>query len=243
VDEIAHSPESPPAHEEPRRRHHVAPAEIAIDRIDADEAFQLRPVGELSPLATDLARLGQLFPVDLRLKPPDRFQVICGFRRIAALKFLQRDRVLARLHTDLSDDDALLIALAAAVHSEGISRDGLKVLEARLEEEGRLSPAARDMLSKAVGEEPLAPEHVEDTPAPVAEAPDAATAPTEAVASEEEEVDADELAQDIASRLGEVNQDLSLIADVFESLEPERKEELLKQLRYSAELVAFLEGR
>ena len=68
-------------------------------------------------------------------------------------------------------------------------------------------------------------------------------APTEAVASEEEEVDADELAQDIASRLGEVNQDLSLIADVFESLEPERKEELLKQLRYSAELVAFLEGR
>src|SRR3954452_8648757 len=79
------------------RKHHVAPALIAIDRIDEDDTYKLRPEGDLAALATDLARLGQLFPVELKLKPPDRFQVICGFRRMAALKFLQRDKVLARL--------------------------------------------------------------------------------------------------------------------------------------------------
>ena len=48
--------------------------------------------------------------------------------------------------------------------------------------------------------------------------------------------------QDAAPRWGTINQDLSLLADVFGSLDESRREELLKQLRYSAELVAFLEG-
>src|SRR5215212_9946267 len=81
-----------PPVEERARRGHVAPAQISIDRIDEDPTFRIRPEGDFSHLATDLARLGQLFPVDLRLKPPDRFQVICGFRRVAALRFLQRDK-------------------------------------------------------------------------------------------------------------------------------------------------------
>jgi ParB family chromosome partitioning protein len=207
--------------EEPVRKHHVAPALIALDRVDEDDVFRLRPTGDVSLLATDVARLGQLFPVELRLKPPDRFQVICGFRRVAALRFLQREKVLARLHTDVSDEDALLMALAGAIHASAPTPDELRALQGRLEAEHRLSAVARDMLSKALDKEPLAPEHVE----------------------EEEEVDADELAQDITMRLGTVNQDLSLIADVFDSLDAERKEELLKQLRYSAELVAYLEGR
>src|SRR5256885_3123669 len=97
----------------------------------------------------DIARLGQLFPVDLRLRPPDRFQIITGFRRVAALKFLQRERVLARLHTDLSDDDALLISLAEAIHSKPVSRDELLSLRERLQEQGSLSAAARDMFEKA----------------------------------------------------------------------------------------------
>ena len=60
--------------------------------------------------------------------------------------------------------------------------------------------------------------------------------------STEEEVDADELAADAAQRLGSLNQDLSLLADVFTSLDESRRAELLMQLRYSAELVAYLEG-
>ena len=59
----------------------------------------------------------------------------------------------------------------------------------------------------------------------------------------EEEVDADELAADVTVRLGQCNQDLSLLADVFAELDPARREELLNQLRYAVDLVAFLENK
>lgn len=201
-------------------KHFVAPAMIPLERVDADELFLFRgEVGDVSALATDVARLGQLFPIDVRLKPPDRFQVITGFRRVAALRLLHRDKVLARLHTDLSDSDALLMALAAAIHGRAVDREALEAAQDRLSREGRLAPAARDMLAKALEDEGLAPEEVE------------------------EEVDADELAADVTLRLGQCNQDLSLLADVFAELDDERRDELLTQLKYSVELVAYLEGK
>ncbi|HEX8435746.1 ParB N-terminal domain-containing protein [Archangium sp.] len=203
----------------PRRRGNVAPAHIPLERIDEDATFQIRPVGELSALATDLARLGQLYPVDVRFKPPDRFQVISGFRRVAALRFLKRDRVLARLHTDLSDEDALLMALASAIHSSPVSREDLEAKRAQLETEGRLTPITRDMLEKALAtDDSLASETVD------------------------EEVDADELAAEATQRLVDINQDLALLADVFADLDETRKQELLTQLRYSSDLVAWLES-
>lgn len=233
----AESPAQASAHEEelpePRpspdvrplvHKHFVAPAMIPLDRVDADDAFRLRADApdedDVSALATDIARLGQLFPIDVRLKAPDRFQVITGFRRVAALTMLQREKVLARLHTDLTDADALLMALASAIHGEEVSREELAAAQERLSSEGRLAPAARDMLTRALSDEDgLAPEEVE------------------------EEVDADELASDVTLRLGQCNQDLSLLADVFEELDEARRAELLTQLRYSAELVAYLEGK
>ncbi|HEY8205882.1 MAG TPA: ParB N-terminal domain-containing protein [Myxococcaceae bacterium] len=229
---VVPAPPAPPAFAavERAKRHHVAPANIALDRIDAaDERFRIRPAGEIDRLAQNIARLGQLFPVELRLKPPDRFQVICGFRRVEALRFLQRDRVVARLHTDLSDEDALLMALSAAVDQAPVSAEVLAAARERLKGEGRLTPAARDMLEKAVGEGELAPESVE--------------VPGGEVEEEEEEVDADELALDVTLRMASLNQDLALLADVFSSLEPERKRELLQQLGYSADLVAYLESK
>jgi ParB family transcriptional regulator, chromosome partitioning protein len=203
----------------PRRRGHVAPAHIPLERIDEDTTFQIRPPGDLSALATDLARLGQLFPVDVRFKPPDRFQIISGFRRVAALRFLKRDRVLARLHTDLSDEDALLMALASAIHASPVDAEELEALKVKLEAEGRLTPIARDMLDKAL------------------------VSPDDALASEtvEEEVDADELAAEATQQLVDINQDLALLADVFADLDETRKQELITQLRYSADLVAWLE--
>jgi len=219
--EEAAPPEEPTPHE--LKRIHPAPAHIALDRIDDDVTFKIRDEGDIAALAMDIARLGQVFPVDLRLKPPDRFQVVTGFRRVAALRFLHRERVLARLHVDLSDEDAALIALAEAIHSEPVSREELSGMRERLESKGWLSAAARDMLEKALAEgEELAPE--------------------EAPPQGEEEVDADELAGDVATRLGQINQDLSLLADVFGDLDEERRDMLLEQLRYSAQLVAFLEG-
>lgn len=204
-------------------KHFIAPALIPLDRLDEDVDFLVRNPAELEDvagLATDIARLGQLFPIDVRLRPPDRFQVITGFRRVAALRFLQREKVLARLHTDLSDADSILMSLASAIHSKSVGAQALTARRAALEEAGTLSPSARDMLDKALSSgDDLSPESVE------------------------EEVDADELAADVTVRLGQANQDLSLLADVFGDLDESRREELLKQLRYSVELVAFLESK
>lgn len=209
------------AHELPR--HFSAPAMIPLDRLDGDQTFRLRPGDELedvTALATDIARLGQLFPIDVRLVPPDRLQIVTGFRRVAALRFLQREKVVARLHTELSDGDAMLMALASAIHSRSVSREALEALKARIEAEGPSSPAARDMLVKALADEDsLAPENVE------------------------EEVDADELAADVTLRLSQCNQDLSLLADVFDQLDDEKRDALLTQLKYSIDLVSFLESR
>jgi hypothetical protein len=204
-------------------KHYMAPALLPLERLSDDETFRIRSVSELEDvtlLATDIARLGQLFPIDVRLVPPDTLQIVTGFRRVAALKFLQRDKVVARLHTELSGADAMLMALASAIHSRSVSREDLVAVEARLQEKGALIPAAKEMLAKALAaDNSLSPEHVE------------------------EEVDADELASDVTLRLSQANQDLSLLADVFDQLDDEKRDALLTQLRYSIDLVAFLESK
>lgn len=195
---------------------HVEQALLSLDQLDADDTFRLRPEGDVSRLAQDVARLGQVFPVDVRLRG-ERFQLVCGFRRVAALRVLQRDKVLARIHTELSDDDALLVALADALHGQPASPEELAALRERLEGEGRLVPAARDMLEQALSDGGLSPE------------------------GPEQEIDADELAASLTQLLGDANQDLSLLVPVFGALDEDRKAELLTQLRYAAELVAYLE--
>jgi ParB family transcriptional regulator, chromosome partitioning protein len=195
---------------------------VPLETLDADTSFQMREEGEVGRLAMDLARLGQAFPVDVRRREgTEQLQLLTGFRRVAALRFLQRGEVLARIHAGLSDEDALLISLAGVLHGSSLGQEEVGVLAERLEGEGRLSAAARDMLERARSEgEGLAPELVEEG---------------------EEEVDADELAASVTAQLGELNQDLALLAPVFEALEPGRRAELLEQLRYAAELVAYFE--
>ena len=200
---------------------------VSLEQLDEDAIFQLRPAGDVGRLAMDLARLGQAFPVDVRRREgTDRFQLVSGFRRVAALRFLRRTSVLARVHARLPDEDALLVALAGVLHAASPTPGELADLEARLEQEGRLTAAARDMLGRA-----------RET--------DDALAPESVVGAEEEageeEVDADELAGQLTARIAELNQDLSLLAPVFDALEPGRRAELLQQLRYAAELVAYFD--
>lgn len=191
---------------------------MPLEKLQDENAFRLRPEGDVSGLATDIARLGQLFPVDVRPAGEDRYQLVCGFRRVAALRFLKRDAVQARVHANLSDEDALLMSLAEAIHATPVEPEVLEAKRDQLESQGRLSAAVRDMLEKALAtEDTLAPEGVE------------------------EEIDADELAGEVSQRLGAINQDLSLLADVFAALDESRKAELLMQLRYSSQLVAYLE--
>jgi hypothetical protein len=162
---------------------------VPLDALDADPSFRLRDEGDVGRLATDLARLGQALPVEVRRRVgSDQLQLLTGFRRVAALRFLPRNEVLARIHTQLSDEDALLIALAAVLHGSALVKEEVAQVEERLESEGRLSAAARDMLERARSDDDsLAPELVEGE------------------ASGEQEVDADELAASLTSQLGELN--------------------------------------
>lgn len=217
----AATPEGEPPAEAlaPRVMGQVTAMVLPLERLEEDTTFRLRDEGDVSELATDLARLGQLFPVDVRPRGEERYQLICGFRRVAALRFLKRDQVQVRVHEALSDEDALLLSLAEAIHASPVEHDVLEAKRDTLQAEGRLTAPVRDMLEKALAtEETLAPEGVE------------------------EEIDADELAVDVAQRMGALNQDLSLLADVFAALDESRRAELLMQLRYSAQLVAYLEG-
>ncbi len=194
---------------------------VPLAALETDATFQLRTLqapDDIAALATDIARLGQLFPIDVRPSGPDRYQVISGFRRVASLNLLQRETVVARIHRDMSAPDAALLALAATLNARSISSEELEQFRERAEAVGILTLAVREMIERWVsGSQALGPEQFE------------------------EEVDGDELATDVTLRLGQINQDLSLLADVFKELSSERRSGLLEQLRYSAQLVAFLE--
>jgi ParB-like chromosome segregation protein Spo0J len=219
-------------------RHFTAPALIPLDRVDDDRAFLVRSPAELedvASLATDLARLGQLFPIDVRVQAPDRFQLVSGFRRVAALRFLQRDTVLARLHADLSDEDAQLMALASAIHGRAVDAGALLAVKERLEAAGRLSDTARTMLDKALEtESQLGPEEV-DGPEET-EAPETAADPGGVV-------EPDELAWDIATRLSAISEELEELTkpEFWSDVSPEARASLMQQLAYAASMATWLE--
>src|SRR4029453_13207184 len=96
---------------------------VSLEQLDEDAIFQLRPAGDVGRLAMDLARLGQAFPGAARRRGgTDRFQLVSGFRRVAALRFLRRTSVLARVHARLPDEDALLVALAGVLQDRKSTR-------------------------------------------------------------------------------------------------------------------------
>ena len=196
---------------------------IKLEQVDADEAFRLRPEGCVDSLATSMARLGQLSPIDVRRTAPDRFQVIAGFRRVAALRLLKREKVLARVHGDLADEDALRTALADLLEHKGASNDELLALRQRLEGEQRLTGSVREAIDSVLSPagEVLGPETVEGA---------------------EEEVDLDELAQDIARRMAALNQDLALVVELWSAMDPALRRTLLDQLAYPEQLAAYLRG-
>jgi len=133
---------------------------VPLDEIAADDAFRLRAEGDVSLLAASVGRLGQLAPVELRPWPGagsdgPRWQVVAGFRRLAALKLLLRDRVLARVHGPLGDDDAWGLALAEALVGEPLSAADLEALRSRLEATD-VAPWALELIDEALVRAPVA---------------------------------------------------------------------------------------
>lgn len=135
---------------------------VSLDEVALDERFRLRPDGDVAGLASSLGRLGQLVPVELRPLPDaaegsPRWQVVAGFRRLAALRLLFRDRVLARLHQELPDQEAWALAIAQAVLAEPFTVADLEALRGRLEGEG-VAQWAGEILDEAIARAPLDPE-------------------------------------------------------------------------------------
>ena len=132
---------------------------VPIEEIAEDDRFRLRPEGEASVLAASIGRLGQLEPVELRPLPGTgdggpRWQLVAGFRRLAALRLLMRERVLARVHEALGDEDAWALALVQGLTGEPLAEAELLALRDRLVAAG-VAPWAAELVEEARLRAPL----------------------------------------------------------------------------------------
>jgi ParB-like nuclease domain len=132
---------------------------VELGDISPDESFRLRADGDVTLLATSLGRLGQLSPVELRPWPGagsdgPRWQVVAGFRRLAAVRLLARERVLSRVHGELADEDAWGLALAEALLREPLAARDLEALRERLRASG-VAPWADELVDEALVRAPL----------------------------------------------------------------------------------------
>jgi hypothetical protein len=171
---------------------------------------------------------------------------VAGFRRLAALRLLARDRVLARVHAALDEDDAWGVALTQALLTEPLLASELEGLRARLAAAGR-APWAEELVADAVARAPVDPkvrerfaEWLEREAAGAAEAGEGREggAPDEGGTVE---VTAEDLAHDLAQRMYDVNQDLAVAFEAWPDLPREGRRMIVAQARYVAELLALLE--
>jgi ParB family chromosome partitioning protein len=247
---------------------------VPLADVSDDATFRLRDEGDVAALAASIGRLGQLAPVELRPLPGaqggPRWQVVAGFRRLAAVRLLARERVLARVHAELGDEDAWGLALGEALLAEPLLASELEALRERLAESG-IAPWAEELLPDALARSPVDPdlrerylellergEEVEEAEEAEEGAPDAAEVEREAEVAidaepeaeaeagaagddETEEVTAEELAEDLAHRMYALNQDLALAADAWAELPPEGRRMIVAQASYVARLLPFLE--
>jgi ParB/Sulfiredoxin domain len=193
---------------------------VPLDEIAFDATFRLREPGDVSELAVSIGRLGQLTPVDLRPLPGAsgegrRWQVVAGFRRMEALRLLQRERVLARLHPALADGDAWALALAGPLFTAPWRSSDLDAIASRI----------RDHLPWA-GRPPAAAPSPE--PAPAAPAPRRSADPSA-------------FAHALAVRAYELNGDVAAAYESWGAIPPEGRRLVLEQLRYLARIVPLLE--
>ena len=236
---------------------------VALDELSDDATFRLRDEGDVGPLATSMGRLGQLVPVELRPLPvgdsalagdaalpvaeprgegqgealaPARYQIVAGFRRVAAARLLGRERVLARVHAALDDEDAWSLALAQALVTEPLLASELAALGERLEAERR-APWAGELVGEAIARAPVDPKLRERFREFLERAAKAEGGEAGSV-----EVTPEELAEDLAKRMFEVNQDLALAWSSWAELPAEGRRMIVAQARYVAELLAVIEG-
>lgn len=213
---------------------------VPLAAISSDATFRLRDEGDVSGLAASIGRLGQLVPLEVRPLPgaPEdgpRLQVVAGFRRLAALRLLARDRVLARVHDALSDDDAWAIALVEALVREPLLGAEIEAIRGKLPGTGAAA-WAEELVDAARARAPVDPGLRERfleflSRPPPGEGGDGTV-----------EVTVEELARDLPRRMFDVNQDLALAVEAWSDLPPQARLTIVEQARWVAKLLPMLGG-
>jgi len=212
---------------------------VPLEEIAPDPTFRLRETGDVSDLAVAIGRLGQLTPVELRPLPrPDgegrRFQVVSGFRRVEALRLLQRDRVLARVHPGLPDEDAWALALSGPAFGLPWSPADLDAVAAKVRTHVPWAGPALAAARRRAGEKGAASARA---PASIAApAPAAAPAPRPLPA-----VDPAAFTHGLAVRAYELNGEVAAAYESWGALPPEGRKLVLEQLRYLVAILPLLE--
>ena len=135
-----------------QRQPSPAPSGVVVDvdlrQIDFhDSTYCLRRALRIEPLAESIRAHGQQIPAILRRRPDrERLQIVCGFRRIAALQRLERPTVRAIVRDDLTDHAALAQCLLENVHRKAYSPLELSMAICRLKEEGETMARIAQML-------------------------------------------------------------------------------------------------
>jgi ParB-like chromosome segregation protein Spo0J len=186
---------------------------VPLDDLSDDATFRLREPGDVARLAVSIGRLGQLAPVEVRPLPgatgegAPRWQLVAGFRRVEALRMLQRERVLARVHPELPDEDAWVLALAEPLFAAPWSDAEMEALRGRV----------RAVL-------PWAEPDLKGTRAAGSELPEAPAIPIE------------EMARRLAIHVWEVNQEMADAVEAWRELPVAGRRQIVEQLRYLAEV-------
>jgi ParB family transcriptional regulator, chromosome partitioning protein len=217
---------------------------VSLADIGDDATFRLRDEGDVAPLAASIARLGQLVPVEVRPLPgaPEGgpyLQLVAGFRRLAALRMLARDQVLARVHSRLDDEDAWGVALGQALLTEPLLASELEALRERLAAAG-LAPWAQEALPDALARAPVDPKERERFLSLVK---GAGEGPPRGGEEATVEVTPDDLARELAQRMYAVNQDLAVAFESWGDLPREGRRMIVEQATYVAELLALMRER
>jgi hypothetical protein len=157
-----------------------------------------------------------------------------------ALRLLQRERVLARVHRSLGDPDAWALALSGPLFEEPWTAAELDAIAGKVRES---LPWAEPVLAArrkraapatAPGSRPAAREPPAETPRKAAPEPALATGPATAP-------DPATFARQLAVRAYDLNRELAAAFESWPTLPPEGRAVVLTQLRYLARLLPMLE--
>ncbi len=232
--------------------------EIPLSQLDLeDNTFQTRGLANLEGLVKSIEVEGQQNPVLLRLKPDKKWQIIAGFRRIGAIRQLNREEVKTRLFDELSDEEAVKLSILDNLYQEGLSRGEIREYQEKLRVKGVLNPDIESFLQgkmAAVAISPTPEKEAEEKKAEEekaeeekAEEEKAEEEKAEEEKEEEEEEEEEEgiiyledLISEVYQRLSEAARGLDQLYPYWKEVSVEEREDIITQCQYIKEMLPFL---